>query len=69
MIAKFLNFYPQYKLSDLRDGTLSIAEFRLLYAGMIDIEAPDVTEPLEEQASRLTREAHQRAASKKRGGW
>ena len=67
MLAQFLHFYPQYTLRDLRDGTLTIPEFRLLYTGMLDVEHPDMTEPLEEQATRLTREAH--VTSGKRSEW
>ena len=67
-LAKFLHHYPQYQLSDLRDGTLSVAEFRLLFAGMIDELHPEMTEPLLDIVNRKVRTAHA-ARSGKKGGW
>ena len=45
-MARFLNFYPQYRLSDLR--TMSLNEFYFLVAGMLDLSNPDETDPVEE---------------------
>lgn len=69
MVARFLHYFPQYTLRDLTDGTLSVEEFRLLYAGMTDNLNPEQTEPVAEAMGRRTREAHIRARSKARGGW
>lgn len=66
MIARFLHFFPQYTLADLGPaGRLSLGEFRLLYAGMIDLENPEAAEPREETVARKVREAHLRS----RKGW
>lgn len=46
---------------------MSLADFRLLYAGMVDNTNPEVTEPVQEKITRRTREAHQ--SQRKRRGW
>lgn len=65
MVARFLNWYPQYRLEDLR--TMPPGEFMYLLAGMMDVVAPATTEPAQEKMSRLAREAHERAVVKARG--
>ncbi len=69
-MAKFLNFYPQYRLKDLGEGgELSVVEFVFLSGGMLDVTDPQSTETDEERINRATREAHVNAVqnSKKRG--
>lgn len=69
-IASFLHYYPQYTLADLRDGTLSLAEFRFLYAGMLDATHPEATESLEDQIARKVKAFHMAGSNNtKRGGW
>lgn len=55
MLARFLNFYPQYKLSDLRE--MPVSDFYFLLTGMMDIQAPDLTDPIEELVQKRMREA------------
>lgn len=56
MVARFLHYYPQYSLSDLRDGTLGYGEFIYLLGGMFDVEDPTVTESVQDKIARRTRE-------------
>lgn len=65
MVARFLNWYPQYRLEDLRH--MPPGEFLYLLAGMLDVVAPAATEPASEKIARLSREAHERAVAKARG--
>ena len=66
LVAKFLTFYPQYKLADLRE--MPAEEFLYLIGGMLDIEAPEATESTEERVNRVLREraskAHKRATAR-----
>lgn len=68
-LALFLHYFPQYTLKDLQEGALSLGEFRLLYAGMVDQVNPEATEPDEEKVARLVREAHSKAKAPKRSRW
>jgi len=73
MVAAFLHHFPQYKLQDLQDGTLSLPEVLWLHAGMMDNLAPEATESVEEQVARQTRaaalKAHERTKRERRRGW
>ena len=57
MVGRFLHYFPQYTLQDLTDGTLSMGVFFYLWGGLLDNEAPEVTESVEAAVSRRTREA------------
>lgn len=57
MLARFLHYFPQYTLADLRGG-LGFEDFAFLYGGMMDIEHPEAMESFEERMARKTREAH-----------
>ncbi len=61
MVARFLHFYPQYSLADIRGPGLSLAEFAYLYGGMVDILNPEATEPFAETAAKATMAAHLKA--------
>ena len=56
LIAQFLNYYPQYRLSDLRTGSLPVGDYYYLLAGMLDNISPTVGEPFEEKITRLNAE-------------
>lgn len=66
MVARFLNWYPQYRLEDLR--RMPPGEFLYLLSGMLDVVAPHATEPATERVSRLMREAHEKAMATARKG-
>lgn len=68
IIARFLNYFPQYTLDDIRTGRLSAAEFAYLNTGMLDCEFPGETEPVAVAIRRKVEEAHANAKGK-RGGW
>jgi hypothetical protein len=67
LVARFLHFYPQYDLADLRgSGRLSYGEFMFLVGGMFDVESPEHTEPPLDRVNRLMREnAQKRGVGKK----
>jgi len=66
LVARFLHFYPQYELADLRGGgRLTYGEFMFLVAGMFDVEQPEATEPPAETISRKLRELAERRAQRK----
>ncbi len=71
MVANFLHHFPQYTLRDLCDGTLGLQEMFWLYAGMMDVAAPETTAPVEQQVAEQTRAAALRAheQAKRREGW
>jgi hypothetical protein len=46
---------------------LSTEDFLFLLVGMLDNTSPELTEPREDQATRLTREAHARAVERAKG--
>ncbi len=62
MVARFLHFYPQYRLADLCGPGLSMAEFGYLYGGMVDVVNPDATMSFEERAADATMQAHLKAS-------
>jgi hypothetical protein len=65
LVAKFLHFYPQYKLADLRaGGGLTYGEFMFLVGGMFDVEDPEVTEHPRDRIRRKTMELAKRALGK-----
>ena len=64
-MARFLNFYSQYRLEDLR--RMPPGEFMYLLGGMMDIVNPRATEPPSEKIARLAREAHEKAMAHARG--
>lgn len=70
-MARFLHYYPQYTLDDLREGRVSGPDFIMLYAGMVDNENPQETEPVPAARRRLVEEAHLRAMESARHklGW
>lgn len=61
MVARFLHFYPQYSLADLRGPGLTLAEFAYLFGGMVDVMNPDATTSFEEKAAEATMQAHLKA--------
>jgi hypothetical protein len=61
LIAKFLNFYPQYTLRNLSDGTLTLGEFVYLGGGMLDVLAPESTEPFEDKVESAVKASHLKA--------
>lgn len=70
MLGRWLNYYPQYKLRHLADGTVSVGEFFYLWGALLDNEVPEATEPVEDAIARRTREvarAAHAAAKKSRG--
>lgn len=66
LVARFMHFYPQYRLADLR--AMEPAEFQYLMAGMLDMLVPAATESREEAVNRQVREAHAKAMAKFGGG-
>ena len=69
LVAQFLHHFPQYRLSDVTDGTLSMPEFVYLVGGMLDIENPQATETGKERVDRAVREAHDKASDGQKRGW
>lgn len=61
-IARFLNFYPQFRLDDLQ--TMGPNTFRYLYGGMLDVLNPDQTDPSEVRMRRRVMEAHRAATAR-----
>lgn len=69
-MARFLHFYPQYSLDDLRNGRLQYDEFMFLVGGMFDVEEPERTESQETKVSREVRAiAVQAAEDRARRGY
>lgn len=70
-MARFLHYYPQYTLDDLKRGYPSGPDFLMLYAGMVDNENPEQTEPALMARRRLVEGANRRAMEKARRklGW
>lgn len=64
MVAEFLNFFPQYRLEDLR--RMAPQDFIYLYGGMLDVKAPHATESAQERVARAVREHHERVLAKGR---
>ena len=64
MVARFLHFFPQYTLADLR--RMPVQDFHFLMAGLLDVASPQVTEPFEEKAARAVRAQAERAAARAR---
>lgn len=62
MVARFLNFFPQYSLADLRGPGLSLAEFAYLYGGMVDVLNPEATQSFQEKVAAATMAAHMKAS-------
>lgn len=71
MVARFLNYFPQYTLQDLCTGDLSPAHFYWLFAGMMDVEMPELTRPLadvhREQIKDIAARHHEQMAPKGKG--
>lgn len=71
MVGRFLHYFPQYTLRNLEDGTLSMGRFFYLWGGLLDNEAPEATEPVEDTVERRTKEAaaaaHAAALQRQRG--
>jgi len=68
LVARFLHFYPQYELADLRTGgRLNYGEFMFLVAGMFDIEQPEATETTQERTKRKLHEMAMKNAGKRSG--
>jgi hypothetical protein len=65
VVARFLNFFPQYKLHELR--AMPADEFLYLVGGMMDVQSPEANESSEERVARAVREQHERVAAKNRG--
>lgn len=67
LVARFLNFYPQYTLADLRTGgRLTYGEFMFLVGGMFDTVDPHgPTEPRGDKIQRAVRELAEKAAKKR----
>ena len=68
-MARFLNFYPQYTLEDLR--ALPARDFLYLVGGMLDAQAPEATASSEEKVARAMRaqnERHHAEAVRRLGG-
>ncbi len=63
MVARFLHYFPQYTLVELKSGALSPPDFFYLYGGLLDVEQPEATEPALDRINRLTRQAHAKATA------
>jgi hypothetical protein len=62
LIARFLNYFPQYRLSDLRE--MPFEQFMYLAGGMFDNIDPDRTTPFEDKVTRAARELAMRVTEK-----
>ncbi len=58
-MGQLLATFPQYKLADLE--SMSHREFIYLVGAMLDLTAPQATEPEVDRVSRAMRGAHERA--------
>lgn len=64
MVARFLHFFPQYSLDDLR--TMPVADYLFLLSGMLDVVSPQLSESFEEKAARATHAAAVKSISRAR---
>ena len=63
-MARFLGFYGQYTLDDLR--RMPPQEYLFLLCGMLDVTEPALTEPFEDRVARATRAAAAKARNRRR---
>lgn len=65
-MARFLHYFPQYELEDLRlGGRLTYGQFMFLVGGMFDVEEPSRTEPPQDRITRKMRELAEKSIKRK----